>query len=104
LTPPADDLRQACRRLPEIDTSVPHVARVHDYLLRGKANFMVDRQAAERAYHAWPGGLDGVRADACAHRALLGRVVRQLAADVGIWQFLDIGTGVPKENNVHEVA
>jgi trans-aconitate methyltransferase len=45
-----------------------------------------------------------VRADVRAHRALLGRVVRYLTADVGIRQFLDIGTGIPKENNTHEVA
>ena len=89
---------------PEIDTSVAHVARVYDYLLGGKANFAVDRDAAERAYAAWPGGLDGVRADARAHRALLGRVVRYLAGEAGIRQFLDIGTGIPKENNTHEVA
>jgi len=89
---------------PEIDTSVAHVARVYDYLLGGKANFAVDRRAAERAYAAWPGGLDGVRADARAHRALLGRVVRYLADEAGIRQFLDIGTGIPKEDNTHEVA
>jgi hypothetical protein len=89
---------------PDIDTSVAHVARVYDYLLGGKANFAVDREAAERAYAAWPGGLEGVRADAQAHRALLGRVVRHLAAEEGIRQFLDIGTGIPKQNNVHEVA
>jgi hypothetical protein len=88
---------------PDIDTSVAHVARVYDYLLGGKANFAVDREAARRAYAAWPGGLEGVRADARAHRALLGRVVRYLA-DEGIQQFLDIGTGIPKENNVHELA
>ncbi len=73
-------------------------------LLGGKANFAVDREAAERAYAAWPGGLDGVRTDARAHRALLGRVVRYLAGEAGIRQFLDIGTGIPKEDNTHEVA
>jgi hypothetical protein len=88
----------------EIDTSVAHVARVYDYLLGGKANFKVDRDAAERAHAAWPGGLDGVRADVRAHRALLGRVVRYLVRDGGIRQFLDIGTGIPKQDNVHEVA
>jgi hypothetical protein len=88
----------------EIDTSVAHAARVYDYLLGGKANFSVDRAAAERAYAAWPAGLDGVRADARAHRAVLGRIVRYLARDAGIRQFLDIGTGIPKEGNVHEVA
>jgi len=40
---------------PEIDTSVAHVTRVYDYLLGGRANFAVDREAAERAYAAWPG-------------------------------------------------
>src|SRR6266568_2711161 len=89
---------------PEIDTTVAHVARVYDYLLGGKANFAVDREAAERAYAAWPGGLYGVRADARAHRAVLGRVVSFLVEDAGVNQFLDIGTGIPKENNVHEVA
>jgi hypothetical protein len=89
---------------PEIDTSVAHVTRVYDYLLGGKANFAVDREAAELAYAAWPGGLDGVRADVRSHRALLGRVVRYLAVEAGVRQFLDIGTGIPKEDNVHEVA
>jgi len=89
---------------PEIDTSTAHVARVYDYLLGGKANFAVDRKAAQRAYAAWPGGLDGVRADVRAHRAVLGRVVRYLCGEPGIRQFLDIGTGIPKQNNVHEVA
>jgi hypothetical protein len=92
------------RELAEIDTSVAHAARVYDYLLGGRANFAVDRAAAERAYVAWPGGLDGVRADARAHRAVLGRMVQHLARDAGVRQFLDIGTGIPKEGNVHEVA
>jgi hypothetical protein len=88
----------------EIDTSKAHAARVYDYLLGGRANFKVDREAAQRAYAAWPGGIDGVRADVREHRAALGRVVRYFVRDAGIRQFLDIGTGIPKENNVHEVA
>ncbi len=100
----SDGLTGPERELAEIDTSVAHAARVYDYPLGGKANFAVDRAAAERAYAAWPGGLDGVRADARAHRAVLGRMVRHLARDAGIRQFLDIGTGIPKEDNVHEVA
>lgn len=88
----------------EIDTSEAHVARVYDYLLNGKVNFAVDRRATEEAYAAWPGGLDGVRADAHAHRAALGRMVRYLASEAGIHQFLDIGSGIPRQNNVHEVA
>jgi hypothetical protein len=88
----------------EIDTSKAHAARVYDYLLGGRANFKVDREAAERAYAAWPGGIDGVRAGVREHRAALGRVVQYLVTEAGIRQFLDIGTGVPKQNNVHEVA
>ena len=88
----------------EIDTSVAHAARVYDYLLGGRANFKVDREVAERVYAAFPGGIDGVRADVRAHRAALGRVVQFLVRDAGVTQFLDIGTGIPKENNVHEVA
>lgn len=88
----------------EIDTSKAHAARVYDYLLGGRANFKVDRDAAQRAYAAWPGGIDGVRADVRQHRAALGRVVRYYMRDAGITQFLDIGTGIPQENNVHEVA
>jgi hypothetical protein len=89
---------------PEIDTEVAHAARVYDYLLGGGANFAVDRAAADRAFVAWPGGLEGARADARAHRALLGRVVRYLAGEEGVRQFLDIGTGIPKADTVHEVA
>jgi hypothetical protein len=88
----------------EIDTSKAHAARVYDYLLGGRANFKVDREAAERAYAAFPGGIDGVRADVREHRAALGRVVRYFVQDAGIRQVLDIGTGIPKQNNVHEVA
>jgi hypothetical protein len=88
----------------EIDTSVAHAARVYDYMLGGRANFKVDREAAELLYAVWPGGIDGVRADVRGHRAALGRVVRYFVRDAGITQFLDIGTGIPKENNVHEVA
>ncbi len=88
----------------EIDTSVAHAARVYDYLLGGRANFKVDREAADLLYASWPGGIDGVRADVRGSRAALGRVVRYFARDAGITQFLDIGTGIPKQNNVHEVA
>ncbi len=88
----------------QIDTTKAHGARVYNYLLGGRANFEVDRQAAERAYAAWPGGIDAVRADVREHRAALGRVVRYFVRDAGITQFLDIGTGIPQENSVHEVA
>jgi hypothetical protein len=89
---------------PEIDSAKAHGARVYDYLLGGQANFEVDREAAERAYAAWPGGIDAVRSDVREHRAALGRVVRYFAREAGITQFLDIGSGIPRENSVHEVA
>jgi S-adenosyl methyltransferase len=89
---------------PEIDTSVAHIARVYDYLLGGKANFAVDRAVAELAMASLPGGLPAVRANVLAHRELLGRVVSYLAGEAGIRQFLDLGTGIPRENNTHEVA
>ena len=72
-------------------------------MLAGKAEVVVDRAAAERAYAAGPGGLDGVRADARAHRAVLGRIVRYLARGRG--QAVPRHRHRhPKEDNVHEVA
>lgn len=89
---------------PEIDTTVAHPARVYDYLQGGRANFAVDREAAEQAFGAMPGGVAGVRAEVRAGRAGLGRMVRFLASDAGLRQFLDIGTGIPSPGNTHEVA
>jgi hypothetical protein len=83
-----------------LDTSVAHVARVYDYWLGGKDNFAADREAAELAIAANP----GIRESARANRAFLGRAVRYLAAECGIRQFLDIGTGLPTVANTHEVA
>jgi S-adenosyl methyltransferase len=88
----------------EIDTSAPHIARIYDYLLGGEVNFAVDREAANEAYTAFPGGIDGARTVVRANRAVLGRVVRYLAGEAGIRQFLDIGTGIPTKDNTHEVA
>jgi S-adenosyl methyltransferase len=82
------------------DTSVAHMARVYNYWLGGKDNFAADRVVAEQAIAANPGILTDVRAN----RALLARAVRYLAAECGIRQFLDIGTGIPAADNTHEVA
>ncbi|MGZ4612349.1 MAG: SAM-dependent methyltransferase [Kineosporiaceae bacterium] len=90
---------QAKTRL-DFDTSVAHPARVYDVWLGGKDHFAADRVAAERVRATNPGIVPGVRTN----RAFLARVVRYLAADVGIRQFLDLGTGLPSANNVHEVA
>ena len=83
-----------------IDTTVAHSARVHDYWLGGKDNFAADREAGDAVMEAYPGIVMSVRAN----RAFLARAVRFLAAEAGIRQFLDIGTGIPAANNTHEVA
>ncbi len=85
---------------PDIDTSVAHSARVHDYWLGGTENYAADRAAGDAVMAAYPGIVESVRAN----RAFLARVVRFLAAEAGITQFLDIGTGIPAANNTHEVA
>ncbi|GIJ43305.1 hypothetical protein Val02_01910 [Virgisporangium aliadipatigenens] len=83
-----------------IDTTRPSVARVYDYFVGGKDNFAVDRMAAERALEIVPDAREAGRA--C--RAFLRRAVRYLAAEAGIRQFLDIGSGLPTDTNVHQVA
>jgi hypothetical protein len=88
---------------PVIDTSVAHAARVYDYLLGGVNHFPVDQEAAERMY-ASAGGVDKARQRVRAQRDFLGRAVRYLAGEVGIRQFLDLGTGIPNADNVHGVA
>jgi S-adenosyl methyltransferase len=87
------------RTLP-FDIGAAHQARVYDYLLGGKDNYAADRAAAEKAAKVYPDGAFTARAN----RAFLGRAVRYLAAEAGIRQFLDIGTGIPTAGNVHEVA
>jgi hypothetical protein len=82
------------------DASVAHQARVYDYMLGGKDNYAADRAAVEAALQIDPGSA----ATARANRAFLGRAVRYLAAEAGIRQFLDIGTGIPTAGNTHEVA
>jgi hypothetical protein len=73
---------------------------VYDVWLGGKDHFAADRAAAEQVIRANPGIVPGVRAN----RAFLARVVRYLVREAGIRQFLDLGTGLPSANNVHEVA
>ena len=82
------------------DAKVAHPARVYDYWLGGKDNFEADRIAGEETIAAYP----AIRASARANRAFLARTARYLAAEAGIRQFLDIGTGLPTANNTHEVA
>ena len=73
---------------------------MYDYWLGGKDNYVADRAAGDAALEAYPDLVSSVRAN----RAYLSRVVRYLAGQAGIRQFLDIGTGIPTANNTHEVA
>jgi hypothetical protein len=83
-----------------VDIGIPNMARMYDYYLGGRNNFAADRKAAEEAAKSWT----SVRMASQENRAFLGRTVRYLAGEAGIRQFLDIGTGLPSANNVHEVA
>jgi hypothetical protein len=75
---------------------------MYDYYLGGKDNFAADRQAAERFMAMMPDGV--VRVAAVQNRQFLIRAVRHLAGNLGVRQFLDVGTGLPAMKNVHEVA
>jgi hypothetical protein len=86
--------------LSRLDTSVAHSARLWNYLLGGKDNFAADREAAEQVLAFMPELVQSARYN----REFLGRVVKKLAGEAGIGQFLDIGTGLPTANNTHEVA
>jgi hypothetical protein len=83
-----------------IDTTKPHSARMYDWWLGGKDNFAPDRAMGEAFMQVIP----NIRTMARENRRFLGRAVRYLAGEAGIDQFLDIGTGIPTEGNVHEIA
>ncbi|MCF6526607.1 SAM-dependent methyltransferase [Streptomyces sp. JJ36] len=96
----AEDAEHTDRARPALDTSVPHSARIWNYLLGGKDNYPVDRAAGDKVLELFPGMVDITRHS----RAFIGRVVRYLAGEAGIRQFLDIGTGLPTVDNTHEIA
>jgi hypothetical protein len=85
---------------PGIDVTKPSIARVYDAFLDGKDNFAADRAVVELTLQIAP----DAAAAAKANRAFLRRAVRYLAAEAGITQFLDIGSGLPSRGNVHEIA
>ena len=85
---------------PRIDESVAHPARRYNYWLGGKDNFAADRKSADAIQAQYP----DIRTAALGNRHFLQRTVRYLAAEAGIRQFLDIGTGLPTADNTHEVA
>jgi O-methyltransferase involved in polyketide biosynthesis len=96
----SDSQQPAVDDLSRFDTKTAHPARVYDYWLGGKNNFAADREAAEAVIAVRPSILFDIRAN----RAFLGRAVRHLAAEAGVRQFLDLGTGIPATGNTHEVA
>jgi SAM-dependent methyltransferase len=96
VTDDSDDVRAGTG----IDSSIPHSARIWNYWLGGKDNYPVDREAGD----AWAATQPHIVPIARAGRAFLGRAVTYLAREVGIRQFLDVGTGLPTASNTHEVA
>jgi len=83
-----------------LDTSVPHPARRYNYWLGGKDNFAADRESGDAVVALFP----SIRTAAVENRYFLRRAVELLAGELGIRQFLDIGTGLPTADNTHEVA
>ena len=83
-----------------MDTSVPHTARIWNYILGGTDNFEVDRAVGDQVMAGQPGLADQARQS----RAFLVRAVRHLVTEAGVRQFLDLGSGIPAANNTHEVA
>ncbi|MFE2522221.1 SAM-dependent methyltransferase [Streptomyces mirabilis] len=98
---PGDALSQDPAELRRrIDTTKAHPARVYDVFLGGKDNYPVDRSAAAAAIVANPRGYLDVRHN----RDFLRRAVTTLTQEAGVRQFLDIGTGLPTQENVHQIA
>ncbi|MEU6924905.1 SAM-dependent methyltransferase [Streptomyces sp. NPDC046631] len=83
----------------EIDTTKPHPARMYDWFLGGKDNYPVDEEMARQLLALDARGRDMARVN----RAFMHRATRWLAGK-GIRQFLDIGTGIPTEPNLHQIA
>jgi hypothetical protein len=87
-----------------VDTDVAQPARIADYLLGGDDNFAVDRKVIDYISAALPGGMETARAMVHASGAFMRRTVRYLVGEAGIRQFLNLGTPLPNENNLHQVA
>lgn len=96
----ASGSNDAARPSPTIDTTQAHSARIWNYWLGGKDHYPVDREVGDHIQRLHPGIIDYARGD----RAFLGRAAAYLARDVGIRQFLDVGTGLPTVDNTHEVV
>jgi hypothetical protein len=85
---------------PPFDPEVPSIPRVYDYVLGGKDNFPADREIGDIFFREFPGFV-AIAAD---NRACLVRAVNFMAARLGIGQFIDLGSGLPTAENVHQVA
>ncbi|MFJ3339484.1 SAM-dependent methyltransferase [Streptomyces sp. NPDC086766] len=83
-----------------IDPTKPSIARVYDYLLGGKDNYAVDREIGDVFKRDLPGSV----AIAFANRAALTRAVREIVTTTDVRQFIDLGSGLPTSDNVHQVA
>ncbi len=83
-----------------IDPTKPSIARVYDYLLGGKDNYAVDREIGDLFKRDLPGSV----AIAFANRAALTRAVREITTSTDVRQFIDLGSGLPTADNVHQVA
>ncbi|KOG30489.1 SAM-dependent methyltransferase [Streptomyces resistomycificus] len=84
----------------DIDTGSAHSARIYDYIIGGKDHYPADREAGDAMCREWPALPVHMRAN----RDFMNRAVRHLAAQAGIRQFLDVGTGIPTSPNIHEIA
>ena len=88
------------KTIPALRTDIPHSARIYDYLLGGKDNFQSDRDVAANMVNRWP----SLRVSMRSNRDFMRRVGGYLAGELGLRQFLDIGTGLPTAPNLHEVV
>ena len=93
-------MSQADAVSPNLRTDIAHPARIYDFILGGKDNFKADRDAAEHIMQAVPAMPRSMRAN----RNYMARVAYFMAAELGIRQFLDVGTGLPTSPNLHEVV
>jgi SAM-dependent methyltransferase len=85
---------------PEVNLDIPSIARVYDYVLGGKEHFEIDRRVSEALFKAVPETSQLAKDN----RNHLRRAVRYLVAEAGIRQIVDLGSGLPTEGNVHEIA
>ncbi|MEV4656791.1 SAM-dependent methyltransferase [Micromonospora sp. NPDC049301] len=84
----------------KLEPDVPHAARIWNYWMGGKDNFQSDRAAGDAVAQVYP----EIVVMAQESRRFLVRAVRYLAAEAGVRQFLDVGTGLPTMQNTHAVA